>query len=291
VILAWWGKCPPSSGPLSKFAKTCETSRGVCAHRASTAQCASFANFIEGSQPPPSAGRTPHHGAMQNSSGYAKGDPKQSCPQWAAKNAPSKSSQNTRILRAFARKIAALALLLLVTLSASTAYAEPPTFRRPRGMFLLGIDVFKPVLNDLGKHSLVGLSVFGEVAIQAGYFAFAARFGSARGFTKKEFLPFDQGYQIVYLTVGPRFYYSPFRRLMLSFYVQPEVSLQVYQSNTLVGITGNETLQGAAGGSIGASYILGILVVSAQVSTQYIWELKSLMVTGGISVGLSSTFE
>ena len=183
-------------------------------------------------------------------------------------------------------------LLLLFALCIPDAMAEPLGFRRPRSTFSLGIEAFDHLLGDFGKASDVGMSVFAETTIQfGGYFAANVRFGSARAFTNKDFLPFDNGYQYIYLTAGPRFYLAPFRKLNLFFYAQPEIALQILVSNTLVTITGNDSTTGAAGGSIGAQYLLGILSISGQVTCQYNWVFQALFIGGSISVGLSNVIQ
>ncbi len=75
---------------------------------------------------------------------------------------------------------------------------------------------------------------------------------------------------------------------MIVFYLQPEIELQILVSNTLVKITGNDSTTGAAGGSIGIQYVLGILSISGQASCRYNWDLQSLFVGGSLSVGLSN---
>ena len=174
----------------------------------------------------------------------------------------------------------------------SVSDAEPMGFRRPRSTFALGIDVFDAMLGEFGRVSQVGMSVFAESTLQiGGYYGIHVRFGSARAFTDKDFLPFDEGYQFVYLIAAPRFHLAPFRKQMLQFYAQPEIALQVFVSNTLVKLTGNDSLTGAAGGSIGVQYILGILSIAAQGTCQYNWKLESIFVGGSISVGISNTIK
>ena len=103
----------------------------------------------------------------------------------------------------------------------SQVYAEPLGFKRSRATFALGLDAFDAMLGEFGAASDVGMSVFAEATIQAGgYFAAHVRFGSARAFTQKEFLPFDNGYQFIYFVLGPRFYWAPFRKHHLYFYLQ-----------------------------------------------------------------------
>lgn len=173
-----------------------------------------------------------------------------------------------------------------------SAWAEPLGFKRPRATFALGLDVFDAMLGDFGAASDVGMSVFAEATIQAGgYFGAHIRFGSARAFTNKDFLPFDNGYQFIYFVVAPRFYLAPFQKLNLYFYIQPEVAFHAMISNTLVTLTGNKSISGAAGGSLGIQYILGIFSVSLQVSCEYNWNHGALFVGGSLSLGLSSTIE
>lgn len=172
------------------------------------------------------------------------------------------------------------------------AWAEPLGFKRPRSTFALGLDVFDAMLGDFGAASDVGMSVFAEATIQAGgYFGAHVRFGSARAFTNKDFLPFDNGYQFIYFVVAPRFYVAPFRKLNLYIYLQPEIAFHAMISNTLVTLTGNKNFSGAAGGSLGIQYILGILSVSLQATCEYNWNHGALFVGGSLSVGLSSTIE
>ena len=168
--------------------------------------------------------------------------------------------------------------------------ASPLGFRRPRATFGLGIDAFDALTGDFGKVSEAGMSVFAETSLQlGGYYGMNLRFGSARAFTNKDFLPFDEGYQYIYLVASPRFYLAPFRKLNLYFYAQPEIAMQVLVSNTLVSMTGNRQFTGAAGGSIGAQFLLGILSISGQVTCQYNWNLKTVILGGGIAIGISST--
>ena len=136
------------------------------------------------------------------------------------------------------------------------------------------------------------MRVFAEATMQAGgYFGLNLRFGSARGFTRKDFLPFDNGYQFVYITASPRFYLAPFRKLNLYFYAQPDISVNIFMSNTLVKITGNDSVTGSAGGALGIQYIINVVSIAGQVSCQYDWKFKTIYVTGGIAVGLTSTFK
>ncbi len=183
----------------------------------------------------------------------------------------------------------ATCLTLLCLLFPMLANAEPLGFKRPRSTFALGIDVFDAMLGNFGNVSDVGMSVFVETTLQVGgYYGIHFRFGSARAFTKKNFLPFDDGYQFVYFVAAPRFNLAPFRKQMIVFYLQPEIELQILVSNTLVKITGNDSTTGAAGGSIGIQYVLGILSISGQASCRYNWDLQSLFVGGSLSVGLSN---
>lgn len=183
-------------------------------------------------------------------------------------------------------------LFIFALCLAPSAWAEPLGFKRPRATFALGLDVFDAMLGEFGAASDVGMSVFAEATIQAGgYFGVHIRFGSARAFTEKDFLPFDNGYQFIYFVVGPRFYLAPFRKLDLYFYMQPEVVFHAMISNTLVTLTGNENISGAAGGSLGVQYILGILSISLQATCEYNWNHGALFVGGSLSVGLSSTIE
>lgn len=179
--------------------------------------------------------------------------------------------------------------LLLALFVSSTAEAAPLNFKRPRATFAMGIDVFDSFWGDFGDAADMGLAVYADTTLQLGYFAGNLRLGLGRAFTKKSDLPFDNGYEYVYLTAAPRFYLAPFQKLYLYFYVQPEVSLHVLLSNTLVGITGNRSFTGAAGGSVGTQFILGVLSISGQVSCQYNWNLKAVIVSGGISIGITST--
>ena len=183
-----------------------------------------------------------------------------------------------------------LALLFLIGVLCTTeAWSAPLSFKETRATFALGIEVFDPMLGDFGNAADVGMSIFAETTMQfGGYFAAHVRFSSARAFTKKEFLPFDNGFQYISLLFAPRFYLAPFRKLTLYFFAQPEIALQSLVSNTLVMITGNDNITGAAGGSIGVQFIAGILSVSGQVSCQYNWDYQSIFVGGSISVGISS---
>jgi len=170
------------------------------------------------------------------------------------------------------------------------ASAEPIDFMRPRMTFALGIDAFDYFKGDFGDAASVGMSLFGEVSLEIGYVGGALRFGTARAFTEKDYLPYDEGFQYIYITAAPRFYYAPLRSY-LYFFIQPEISMHILESNTLVLVTGNDAITGSAGGSLGVQYIMGILSVIGQVSCEYDWKLKSILVTGGISIGLSSTIE
>lgn len=186
----------------------------------------------------------------------------------------------------------AACLTLLCLLFPLLANAEPLGFKRPRSTFALGIDVFDAMLGEFGDASDIGMSIFAETTLQfGGYYGIHFRFGSARAFTKKNFLPFDEGYQFVYFVAAPRFNLAPFRKRMLIFYLQPEIELQVLISNTLVKITGNQSTTGAAGGSLGVQYVLGILSISGQASCRYNWDLQSLFVGGSISIGLSNVIK
>ena len=181
-------------------------------------------------------------------------------------------------------------ILLFAALIPVTSEAEPLGFRRPRSTFALGLEAFDAMMGDFGAASDVGMGVFAETTIQlGGYFGAHLRFGSARAFTKKDFLPFDNGYQFIYIVAAPRFYLAPFRKLNLFFFLQPEIKLQVFVSNTLVKLTGNDNTSGAAGGSIGIQFLKSILSISGQVSCQYNWEFHSLFLGGSLSVGLSNT--
>ena len=169
--------------------------------------------------------------------------------------------------------------------------AQHIDFHRPRMTFAFGVDTFDFVGGEFGKATKYGLAAYAETAMQVGNFAGYLRFGAGRGLTIKDKLPFDAGFQFVFLTIAPRFYWSPFRRELLYFFIQPEISMHILGANTLVSMTGNEVLSGAAGGSFGVQYILGIISVTAQVSCQYDWRFKTTLISGGISVGLSSTIQ
>ena len=175
-------------------------------------------------------------------------------------------------------------------LYASGSEAAPLGFRRPRATFAFGLDAFNTFTGDFAKYTDVGMKAFVETSLQAGgYFGFNLRFGSARGFTHKDFLPFDNGYQFIFITASPRFYLAPFRKTHLYFYAQPDINVNIFMSNTLVKITGNDSVTWAAGGAVGAQYIIGVFSFSGQVSCQYDWELKTLFISGGLAVGFAST--
>ena len=181
------------------------------------------------------------------------------------------------------------ALLLVMLAFISAAYAEPLGFRRVRTTFSLGLDCFDAIAGEFGKAADIGMAVYAETTLQLmGYLGLNFRIGSARAFTNKDFLPFDNGFQFIYLTFAPRAYVAPFRKLNLYFYIQPEISLNVFMSNTLVKITGNNGMSGGAGGAIGVQYIIGIVSISGQIFADYHWKLKSVMLGGGIAVGVSS---
>lgn len=178
----------------------------------------------------------------------------------------------------------------IIALFPQPAVAEPLGFRRARATFSLGLDAFDAVTGDFGKVSEVGMAVFAESSIQLwGYFGINIRFGSARAFTDKNFLPYDNGYQYICFTLSPRFYLAPFRKLNLYFYAQPEISMDILTSNTLVKMTGNENLTGAAGGAIGAQLIVGMISISGQVYCEYNWNFESVIIGGGLAVGVTST--
>lgn len=170
------------------------------------------------------------------------------------------------------------------------AEASPLGFRRPRATFAIGLDVSDALTGDFGKASAIGMSLFAEATLQVGgYFGANVRFGSARAFTHKDFLPFDEGYQYIYFIFSPRFNLAPFRRVNLNFYLQPDIGMQVLVSNTLVTMTGNKQVTGMAGGALGFQYLYGLLSVSGQVDCRYNWDLSSVFVGGSVSIGISST--
>lgn len=186
-------------------------------------------------------------------------------------------------------KIAPLFLALPLLLVSGSASAAPMNFKELRSTFALGLEVFDPMLGTFGDAADVGMGVFAETTLQfGGYFAAHIRFGSARAFTKKDFLPFDNGFQFIYFLTAPRFYVAPFRKLSLYFFIQPEIELQSLVSNTLVTITGNDNITGAAGGSIGIQFLAGIVSISGQVSCQYNWDYQAIFVGGSLSIGISS---
>lgn len=181
------------------------------------------------------------------------------------------------------------ALFVSFGASLSVAQAEPLGFRRVRATFALGLDCFDVIEGDFGNAADIGMAVYAETTLQLmGYLGLNLRIGSARAFTNKDFLPFDNGVQFIYLTFAPRAYVAPFRKMNLYLYIQPEISLNVFMSNTLVKITGNNGMSGGVGGAIGAQYIIGIVSISAQVFSDYHWKLESVMIGGGITVGISS---
>ena len=178
-------------------------------------------------------------------------------------------------------------LLLLLLLIPSTALADY-TFSRPRMIFSFGIDAFNFFGSDFGKATRVGMSLHAEATLQVGYFAGSIRFGSARALTEKDFIPFDEGVQFIFISAAPRFYIPLMRRTMLSLYLQPQITVNFFESNTLVALTGNRLADGLVGGSVGLQFITGIIAVSGQVSCEYDWYLKSVLITGGINIGLTS---
>lgn len=170
--------------------------------------------------------------------------------------------------------------------------AEPLGFRRTRTTFALGLDVFDTVTGNFAKYSDLGMAAFAETNLQIyGFFGINLKIGSARAFTTKEFLPFDNGYQFIYFTLAPRFNYAPFRKLNFIFYLQPEIAMNILASNTLVAFTDNREITGAAGGAIGLQMIFGILSVALQFSTQYNWVLETAFLSGSIAIGVSSTIQ
>ena len=179
-------------------------------------------------------------------------------------------------------------LLLLLLLIPSTALADY-TFSRPRMIFSFGIDAFNFFGGDFGTSTRVGMSIHAETTLQVGYFAGNIRFGSARALTKKDFLPYDEGVQFIFISAAPRFYFPLMRRTLLSLYVQPQITVNFFESNTLVTITDNRLADGLVGGSIGIQFITGVIAINGQVSCEYDWYLKSVLVTGGINIGLTST--
>ncbi len=183
-----------------------------------------------------------------------------------------------------------LEIALLCLAWPAQASADPLGFHRPRATFALGLDAFDALTGEFGKISDVGMSVFAEATLQfGGYYGAHIRLGSARAFTKKDFLPYDNGYQYVYFVAAPRFFLAPFRKLNLFFYLQPEIALNVLTSNTLVKYTGNRSATGAAGGSLGAQFIISLLSVSAQLTCQYNWNLHTVTLGGSLSFGITST--
>lgn len=172
---------------------------------------------------------------------------------------------------------------------ASPASFEPVGFRQTRSTFTLGFDVFDYMLGDFGDASDVGMSIFAEAVLQIdGYYGAVIRFGSSRAFTHKDFLPFDNGYQYIYLTAAPRFNIPTNRKFNIYVFIQPEISLQVLISNTLVKLTGNDNTGGAAGGSLGIQSHFGILAVSAQFTCQYAWKYETLYIGASLGIGISS---
>lgn len=167
--------------------------------------------------------------------------------------------------------------------------AKPVDFDRPRMMFSLGIDAFDYFVGNFGDAADVGLSLYGEVAIQVGYFGGSLRFGSSRAFTNKDFLPYDEGLQHIFITAAPRLYIPLYKRTYLYLILQPQASIRFLQSNTLVTITGNDSLTGAAGGSLGLQFITGIISITGLVALEYDFRLSSILLTGGLSIGLTST--
>lgn len=188
--------------------------------------------------------------------------------------------------------LSCLFLLLILAALPCDANAEPLGFRRPRTTFALGIDAFDTWLGDFGKAGSVGMSVYAESTIQLyGYFGVHVKIASSRAFTDKNFLPFDNGYQFLALSIAPRAYIAPFRKINLYFFIQPQLSLHILSSNTLIRITGNDPNSGAAGGAIGLQCILGILSISGQVYCDYDWNLKSVFFGGGVSIGISQPIQ
>ena len=180
-------------------------------------------------------------------------------------------------------------LAFWVAVVASDALAAPLSFKETRATFAVGLEVFDPMLGAFGDAADVGMGIYAETTMQfGGYFAAHIRFSSSRAFTRKDFLPFDNGFQYIAFLVAPRFYIAPFRKLTLYFFAQPEIVLQSLVSNTLVTITGNDNTTGAVGGSIGLQFITGIISISAQASCQYNWDFQSIFVGGSLSVGITS---
>lgn len=174
--------------------------------------------------------------------------------------------------------------------TAPEALGAPLGFRRPRASFQVGISAFDALTGTFGKVADVGMAVFAEAGLQlGGYYGINVRFASARAFTHKDFLPFDEGYQYISLTLSPRFYLAPFRKFDLYFYAQPDLEMQIFESNTLVTLTGNRATTGAVGGSLGGRFIVGILDISAQATCLYNWNVKTVIVAGSLAVGITST--
>lgn len=169
-----------------------------------------------------------------------------------------------------------------------TAFADY-TFSRPRMTFSFGIDVFDFFVGDFGDAVNVGMSVHADATLQVGHFAGYIRFGSARAFTEKDFLPFDEGLQFVFISAAPRFYFPLMRRTLLYAFIQPQITVNFFESNTLVALTGNRLADGLVGGSVGLQFIAGIIAITGQVSCEYDWHLKTVLVTGGINIGITST--
>lgn len=169
----------------------------------------------------------------------------------------------------------------------SVAHADH-TFSRPRMIFSFGLDVFDFFVGDFGKAANVGMSLHADATLQVGYFAGHIRFGSAKALTEKDFLPYDEGFQFIFISAAPRFYFPLMRRTALYLFLQPQITVNFFESNTLVALTGNRLADGLVGGSVGVQFIAGILAITGQVSCEYDWHLGSVLVTGGINIGLTS---
>ena len=178
--------------------------------------------------------------------------------------------------------------LLILFFIPAAAFADY-TFSRPRMTFSFGIDVFDFFIGDFGDAANVGMSIHADATLQVGHFAGYIRFGSARALTEKEFLPFDEGFQFVFISAAPRFYFPLMRRTLLYAFIQPQITVNFFESNTLVALTGNRLADGLVGGSVGLQFIAGIIAITGQVSCEYDWHLKTILVTGGINIGITST--
>lgn len=188
------------------------------------------------------------------------------------------------------KKMLLLAVLLCGLLLPQHLSALPLIFRQTRGIFAANIETFDIMAGRYGDAASWGLGISVEAALQASYFGAAFRLGMGRGLTENKDIPYNSGYSMRYLSAGPRFAFPLLRRTMLAIILQPEISLRMPYSDTILLANDEAHYLGCVGGGIAIQFFLGSLMLTGSSDAHWSWETNSVFLYFRLGIGVGASF-